>query len=113
VFVFNACSCSKFSEFDSCLSWSVVKKQYGGGIASFGASGIGYGSYGSSETERLFGWMEVNLFKNLFEEKELGTVWKDTLTEYINSFELNDADYKTIYEMALFGDPTLEIKEYT
>jgi len=113
VFVFNACSCSKFSEFESCLSWSVVKKQYGGGIASFGASGIGYGSHGSSETERLFGWMEVNLFKNLFEEKELGTVWKDSLTEYIGSFELNDADYKTIYEMSLFGDPTLEIKEYT
>lgn len=109
VFVFNACSCSKFSEFEPCLSWSVVKQPNGGGIASFGASGIGYGSYGTSETERLFGWMEVNLFDGLAHDKILGLVWGTSLTNYINSFDLEDADYKTIYEMALFGDPSLAI----
>lgn len=109
VFVFNACSCSKFSEFEPCLSWSVVKQANGGGIASFGASGIGYGSYGTSETERLFGWMEVNLIDGLAHDKVLGLVWGTALTNYINSFELEDADYKTIYEMTLFGDPSLAI----
>jgi len=109
VFVFNACSCSKFSEFDPCLSWSVIKQPYGGAIASFGASGIGYGSYGTSETERVFGWMEVSLIDGLAHDKVLGNVWGTALTNYINSFELDDADYKTIYEMALFGDPSLTI----
>lgn len=109
VFVFNACSCSKFSEFEPCLSWSVIKRVNGGGIASFGASGIGYGMYGSYETERLFGWMEVHLFDGLANEKLLGLVWGETLTDYINSFILEDADYKTIYEMELFGDPSLAI----
>jgi peptidase C25-like protein len=109
VVVFNACSCSKFSEFDSCLSWSFIKKPMGGAIASFGASGIGYGSYGTHEIERLFGWMEVHLFKELVETKILGEVWGTCLNEYIIGFELEDADYKTIYEMALFGDPSLVI----
>lgn len=109
VFIFNACSCSKFSEFDPCLSWSVVKQPNGGAIASFGASGIGYGSYGVSETERVFGWMEVNLIDGLANDKILGNVWGTALTNYINSFELDDADYKTIYEMSLFGDPSLKI----
>ena len=109
VFIFNACSCSKFSEFEPCLSWSVVKQPNGGGIASFGASGIGYGSYGTSEAERLFGWMEVNLIEGLVNDKILGLVWGTALTKYINSFELEDADYKTIYEMELFGDPSLAI----
>ncbi|MFH1013220.1 MAG: C25 family cysteine peptidase [Thermoplasmatota archaeon] len=109
VFVFNACSCSKFSEFEPCLSWAMIKQPNGGAIASFGASGIGYGSYGTSETERLFGWMEVNLFEGLANQKVLGLVWGTALTNYINSFILEDADYKTIYEMALFGDPSLAI----
>ncbi|MDG6228979.1 MAG: C25 family cysteine peptidase [Candidatus Thermoplasmatota archaeon] len=109
VFIFNACSCSKFSEFDPCLSWSVIKQPYGGAIASYGASGIGYGSYGTSETERVFGWMEVNLIDGLAHDKILGSVWGTALNNYINSFELDDADYKTIYELALFGDPSLAI----
>jgi hypothetical protein len=109
VVVLNACSNSKFTEFDPCLSWAFVKKKSGGGIASFGASGIGYGSYGSSETERLFGWMEVHLFEGMYNDEILGLVWGNCLNEYINSFNLEDADYKTIYEMALFGDPSLSI----
>ncbi len=109
VFVFNACSCSKFSEFEPCLSWSVLKQPNGGGIASFGASGIGYGMYGSYETERVFGWMEVNLLDGLSHEKILGLVWGTSLTKYINSFVLDEADYKTVYEMELFGDPSLAI----
>lgn len=111
VIFLNACSCSKFSEYDNCLSWSFVRKDNGGGIASFGASGIGYGSYGTSETERLFGWMEYHVFKELYDMKILGDVWGTCLTEYINSFEMEDADYKTVYELELFGDPTLPIDD--
>jgi len=111
VIVLNACSCNKFTDYDPCLGWSFVKRPDGGGIASFGASGIGYGSYGTSETERLFGWMEVHLFKELYQTKILGKVWTNCLNGYINSFDLEEADYKTIYEMAMFGDPSLAIDD--
>ncbi|MFO8133383.1 MAG: C25 family cysteine peptidase [Thermoplasmatota archaeon] len=111
VVVLNACSCSKFTETANTLAWSVVKKQYGGAIASYGASGIGYGSHGSSETDRLFGWMEVNLLEGLYEDKVLGLVWGNALTEYASSFDLDGADYKTLLEMTLFGDPTLAIED--
>ena len=111
VFVFNACSTSKYSESANCLSWKVLSKSGGGGIASFGASGIGYGSYGTHETERLWGWMEVHLFQELYNTKVLGPVWANALNDYISGFELEDADYKTITEMAMFGDPTLAIQD--
>ncbi len=111
VVVFNACSNSKYSESLDCLGWKMVKKTNGGGIASYGASGIGYGSYGSSEPERAFGWMEVHLFKGIAADKILGDVWSDCITGYTNSFEFEDFDYKTVLELALFGDPTLAIED--
>ncbi len=111
VVVLNACSCSKFTETPNTLAWTVVKKQYGGAIASYGASGIGYGSHGSTETDRLFGWMEVHLLQGLHEDKVLGVVWANALTDYANSFDLEEGDYKTLLEMSLFGDPTLAIED--
>ena len=115
VFVLNACSTSKFSESSSCLSWNIVSQADGGGIASFGASGIGYGMYGSAETERLWGWMEVNLFEELSTTKMLGEVWVNVINDYLNTFiplnDSGDADYKTVVEIALFGDPTTLIDD--
>jgi len=123
VVVYNACSTSKYTESYSsslyypCLSWKTVMKSGGGGIACFGASGIGYGTYGTDETKRLWGWMEVNIFKEIYNNKDLGKSWANCLNGYINSFiddeedEWNDADYKTITEMSLFGDPSLAIED--
>jgi hypothetical protein len=113
VVIFNACSCSKFTAAPNTLAWSVIKKHYGGAIASYGASGIGYGSYGVNETERVFGWMEVNLFAGLYHDKVLGLVWGNALSEYASSFDLTGTDYKTLLEMTLFGDPTLSIEDGT
>jgi len=107
----NACSCHKFSDSPDCLGWSFLKNKHGGAIASFGASGIGYGSHGSSESERLFGWMEVQTLKGLSTDKILGDVWGDCITQYYNEFFfLDDADYKTLFEFSLFGDPSLVIE---
>ncbi len=112
VFVMNACSTSKFSESANCISWKIVSKPRGAGIASFGASGIGYGIPGSHETDALWGWMEVHLFEELYTTKVLGQVWGNAITDYLNSFfMLEDADYKTILEMQLFGDPTTVIDD--
>jgi len=113
--VFNACSTSKFNKKDTCLSYKVLKKPNGGGIASFGASGIGYGSHGTHEVERVWGWMEVHLFKEMYNTKILGKSWANALNLYINSFfsgeDWDDSDYKTILEVSLFGDPTLAIQD--
>ena len=113
VVVFNACSCSKFSSSHQCVSWTSIRGATGG-IASFGASGIGYGSYGTSETERVWGWMEVNIFKGIYNDKILGDVWSNCQADYTNNFIGEDADisdYKTVVEMTLFGDPTLAIED--
>jgi hypothetical protein len=111
VVVFNACSCNKYSENPNCIGWSTVKRSNGGGIAAFGASGIGYGGYGTDEIERVWGWMEVHIFDELFNTKQLGEVWSNAITNYANSFELDDGDYKTLLEMSMFGDPTLIIED--
>ena len=114
VVVFNACSCSKYTESDTCIAWKTIKGN-AGGIASFGASGIGYGSYGAYEVERVWGWMEVHIFEGLYNDKILGVAWANALNGYINSFiedeYWDDTDYKTILEMAMFGDPTLAIED--
>ena len=41
--------------------------------------------------------------------KRLGDVWGNSITDYYNTFalELNDADWKTLLEWTMFGDPTL------
>jgi len=97
VVIFNACSCNKYSESDTCIGWKTIRGN-SGGIASFGASGIGYGSHGTAEVERVWGWMEVHIFESLYNDKELGQVWANVINGYINSFiedEWGGTDYKT------------------
>ena len=114
VVVFNACSCNKYTDSANCIGWKTIKTD-SGGIASFGASGIGYGSYGYHETERVWGWMEVHIFDELYNTKILGHVWSNAITGYVNSHihleDFDDADCKTVLEMAMFGDPTLAIED--
>jgi hypothetical protein len=114
VIVFNACSCNKYSATENSISWYALKKSGGGGIASFGASGIGYGSYGTHEVERVWGWMEVHIFEAIYNDKVLGQAWANCLNLYIDSFiedGWDESDYKTILEMSMFGDPTLVIED--
>ena len=111
VVVYNACSCHKYSEHESSMGWTTVKRPNGGGIASFGASGIGYGGQGYGEVQRVFGWMAVKLFDELHNTKILGNVWANAINGYANNFELDDGDYKTIVEMSMFGDPTINIDD--
>lgn len=114
VVVFNACSCNKYTDSQTCIGWKNIR-EVGGGIASFGASGIGYGSYGVYETERLFGWMEVHIFQGIINDKILGKVWANSLNGYISSFSNGDdwggADIKTILEMSMFADPSIAIED--
>ena len=113
VVFYNACSNNKYSKSDKCLSWATLRYPNGGGIAAFGASGIGYGSQGTNEPERLMGWMEVHVLEEIYLNKILGVAWTNAITNYYNTFSpgLNDGDYKTLTEISMFGDPTLAIED--
>jgi hypothetical protein len=115
VVMWNACSCHKYTESYKCIGWKNVHMKNAGSIASFGASGIGYGSYGTHETEAVMGWMEVHIFEELFNTKNLGQVWSNSVSGYINALfgsqEWGHADYKTVLELSMFGDPTLNIED--
>jgi len=56
--------------------------------------------------------MNVHTLKGLYEDKILGDVWGSCIEEYYNTFyyDLEDSDYKTLYEYTLFGDPSLAIE---
>ena len=113
VVFYNACSNNKYTASDKCISWKTLMKNNGGGIAAFGASGIGYGAHGSDETERLMGWMEVNTFDQIHNNAELGLSWANCVTNYYTTFSgsLNDGDYKTMLEYSMFADPTVSIED--
>ena len=114
VVVFNACSNNKFTEVEQCMGWKTVGKTNGGGIAAFAASGLGFGLGGLNETERRWGWMEVNIFDQLYNNKILGQTWKNVIAGYVSNFSSLDwerIDSKTVVAMTLIGDPTLVIED--
>jgi len=114
VVTINACSCGKFDQ-STCFAWYFVKKTHGGAIATLASSGISYGIEGSSQTERYMGWMETHFYEyyqNSHTPHNLGIIWSRTITEYLHRFTPSDADYKTVEEWTLFGDPSLTIGGY-
>ena len=115
IITINACSCGQFDQ-GTCIAWQFIKIPFGGAIASLASSGIAYGIEGISQTERYMGWMETHFYK-YYQNMEntpthLGSIWGKTITEYLNHFTASDADYKTVEEWTLFGDPSLIIGGY-
>jgi hypothetical protein len=106
---YNSCSSNKFQRFKDCLSWKTIRKPDGGGIIAYGSSGIAKASSGTYITKRLFGWMEVHTFEELYITKNLGEVWSNCIKDYQTTFEstLSKSDFKTLLEFSMFGDPTL------
>jgi hypothetical protein len=112
VVVYTACSNNKYTKNAECLGWKTVSKSGGGGIACFAESGIGHGPGGTAFVTTCIGWMEVKVFEELYNTKNLGNVWGNCVSDYYNSFDPNFdyADYKTMLEFSMFGDPTLNIE---
>ncbi len=111
VVTINACSCGRFDQ-GTCFAWHFIKKTNGGAIATLASSGLAYGVEGTSQTERYMGWMETHFYKYYQNSRipyNLGIIWSQTITEYLNRFTTSDADYKTVEEWTLFGDPSLTI----
>jgi hypothetical protein len=113
VVVFTACSNNKYTKSSNCIGWKTVSKDDGGGIACFAESGIGHGPGGADFVNYNIGWMEVEIFDQLHNTKELGQSWVNAITNYYNHFDpgLDKADYKTMLEFSMFGDPTTIIQD--
>ena len=112
VVFYNSCSNNKFSYKDTCFGWVTVSRKGGGGIASFAASGIGYGVPGN-EVSRRMGWMEVHCFEEIMSAKILGQVWHNNIQNYYTTFSgtFDRYDYKTMVEYTMFADPTLVVED--
>ncbi len=104
----DGCFCSKFTEDSNCIGWSLIKRFDAGAIATFGSSGISYGGRGTSATKSQFGYISCRLHEGIYNNRVIGEVWGGALNDYVNNVGLtNYADYKTVEEFILFGDPTL------
>jgi hypothetical protein len=114
VVVYNACSNNKWTRDEQCLGYKTLSKKNGGGIASYAASALGFGYHGSQECDRRWGWCEVHTFEGLYNDKILGNVWNDVITNYVDNFSSlswDRIDQKTMLGYSMFGDPTLAIQD--
>ena len=63
IVVNGGCSLGKYQEDDNCNAWAFIANPNGGGIASFGATGLGYIYVGEYVTEGLVEGLNIDLFE--------------------------------------------------
>ncbi len=104
----------------SCWAWKLTSRPNGGAIATMAYAGLDWFATGDSDndsipdcTQYFSGFFNVNFFKNYGENNEtiLGHTFVHTLNDYINQLPPMDynLDCKTVEEITLFGDPSLQI----
>ena len=110
IVVCGGCSLGKFEANSNCFAWSFLSNPDGGGIASFGATGLGYVYIGEYVTYGLVEGLNLRIFE-AYDNGAItfGEMWLDAVNDYLGSFNLNAGDYKTLEEWHPFGDPTLAI----
>jgi hypothetical protein len=104
------------------FSWRLVRSRHGGAIATMGNTGLGYGMPGVDlTTGGGDGWITIEFFKQYGEHygqeeyKILGQVYQQTLTNYVNTFNMTDlaaGHPKSVQQWVLLGDPSLKIGGY-
>jgi len=106
----GGCSLGKYQSDDDCFAWSYVSNPNGGGIASFGATGLGYIYLGEYVTYGLIEGLTITMFEEYSNGAfTVGEMLTDAYNDYISS-EMDVGDFKTLTEWHLFGDPTLQIR---
>jgi len=92
-----------------CFAWSIVKKSFGGAIASIGATQRAY-TYRSSGIPQAGSSKLCITFYGTYEEGvSLGQMFFNTQNEYLDNV---GRDYYTIEEFVLLGDPSLKVGGY-
>ncbi|MFH1013806.1 MAG: C25 family cysteine peptidase [Thermoplasmatota archaeon] len=110
-----------------CFGEHMMRKKDGGSIASFGNTGLGYGTIGEhgdldgdginlpDPVEALGGYQEAMFFKSYAEGVNiLGETWGGSIRNYLNAFPgmADQTDCKTVQQWPLLGDPSLKIGGY-
>jgi hypothetical protein len=110
IVILGGCSCSKYNTDSDCISWAFVSNPNGGGIASLGATGLGWAYIGEGVTQGLIEAMSINTFKAYKQQgaTTFGEMWAKTINKYIST-GMEATDYKTVEEWQPFGDPSLAI----
>jgi len=111
IVVTGACSVGKFNKDDDCFSWSFLISPSGGGIASVGATALGYAYLGQYVTQGLVEKIAIDMFRAYSNNaKTFGEMWAYGINQNIRS-RMDGAEYKTVMEWQPFGDPTLIIAD--
>lgn len=97
------------SEFYTCFAWSFLAQQGGGAIATIGSTRTAYtwvdanGVYGGA------GYLDVHFFDSYEDGVTVGEMLTGAQNAYITNV---GADYFTIEEFILLGDPSLRVGGY-
>jgi hypothetical protein len=112
IVITGACSVGKYNIDPDCFSWSFVLNANGGGIGSFGATGLGWAYTGNWVINGLIEGMCINMFEAYANDgaSSLGNMWVKAIEDYIKP-GMSGTDYKTIEEWQSFCDPTTAIGE--
>jgi len=112
IVVVGACSVSKYNVDNDCFNWMFIRNPNGGGIASLGASALGWAYIGKWVTYGLVEGIATNSFE-AFKDKgaiTFGEMWGEAINIYLKTHpSMESTDYKTVEEWQPFGDPTLAI----
>jgi len=107
----GGCSLGKYAKKDNCFAWAFLSNPNGGGIASFGATALGYVYLGEWVTYGLVEGLALRIFEAYNDGSfSFGEMWTDAYNDYINTLDLDEVDYKTLAEWQPFGDPTLQLR---
>ena len=107
----GGCSLGKYQSNRNCFAWAFLANPNGGGIASYGATALGYVYVGEYVTEGLVEGLTIDLFEAYRDGAiTFGEMYVDGLNTYLGP-SIDGGDYKTLMEWHTFGDPTLAIGE--
>jgi len=108
----EACSTAKFNKDDETFNYAFLQNTNGGGIAAFGATGLGWGYVGQGIVQGLIGKMGLDTFRAYKSDdvESLGEMWVEALDRYIDP-TMDALDFKTTEEWQMFGDPTMQVQD--
>jgi hypothetical protein len=111
VTIFNLLPKNRFavSDFFPCLSWSFLKDEKGGSIASIGSTRPAYTYVDKYGVYAGAGYLDVHFFKAYNEGTTIGQMLTQSQLDYINYV---GKDFFTIEEFILIGDPSLKVGGY-
>jgi len=92
-----------------CFAWSFIKKIFGGGIATIGATRIAYSWMDENGPHAGCGYLSYHFFKNYERGTSVANMLVNSQNHYLDTIW---EDPMTVEEFLLFGDPSLKVGGY-